>query len=136
MTHTATVRYTGGLHNELTHLQSGSTIATDAPVDNHGRGEAFSPTDLLAASLAACAQTVMGIKAESLGIDLSGHYAEVVKEMAAAPRRVARITVDFYLAAALDETQRRQLEAAARACPVAHSLSAELVQDLRFHYTL
>lgn len=134
MSRIATVRYTGNLHSDLTHLQSGNVISTDAPTDNNGRGEAFSPTDLLAASLGACAMTIMGMKAADLGTDLAGARAEVVKEMAANPRRVAKVAVDFYLSKDLDERSRKLLEAAAHTCPVAQSLSAELVQELRFHY--
>ncbi|WP_373753920.1 OsmC family protein, partial [Neisseria weixii] len=122
MSHISTVRYTGNLHNDLTHLQSGDTISTDAPIDNNGKGEAFSPTDLLATSLAACALTIMGMKADDLGVGLAGARAEVGKEMVANPRRVAKITVDFYLNANLDERSRAVLEAAAHTCPVAKSL--------------
>lgn len=134
MPHIATVSYTGQLHNDLTHLQSGNIISTDAPTDNNGKGEAFSPTDLLASSLAACALTIMGMKADDLGIDLKGTRAEVNKEMAANPRRVAKVRVDFYLNANLDERSRTLLEATAHTCPVAKSLSADLVQELVFHY--
>ena len=133
MSHISTVRYTRNLHNEFTHLQSGDTISTDAPTDNNGKGEAFSPTDLLATSLAACALTIMGMKADDLGVDLAGARAEVAKEMAANPRRVAKVTVDFYLSATLDERSRAVLEAAAHTCPVAKSLSADLVQEFVFH---
>lgn len=117
MPHIATVSYTGQLHNDLTHLQSGNIISTDAPTDNNSKGEAFSPTDLLASSLAACALTIMGMKADDLGIDLKGTRAEVNKEMAANPRRVAKVRVDFYLSAHLDERSRTLLEAAAHTCP-------------------
>lgn len=134
MPHIATVSYTGQLHNDLTHLQSGNIISTDAPTDNNSKGEAFSPTDLLASSLAACALTIMGMKADDLGIDLKGTRAEVNKEMAANPRRVAKVRVDFYLSGHLDERSRTLLEAAAHTCPVAKSLSADLVQELVFHY--
>ncbi|ATD65784.1 OsmC family protein [Neisseria weixii] len=134
MPHISTVRYTGNLHNDLTHLQSGDTISTDAPTDNNGKGEAFSPTDLLATSLAACALTIMGMKADDLSVGLAGARAEVGKEMAANPRRVAKVTVDFYLNADLDERSRAVLEAAAHTCPVAKSLSADLVQEFVFHY--
>lgn len=130
----ATVRYQGSLHNDLTHLASGSRISTDAPVDNQGKGEAFSPTDLLAASLAACAMTIMGIKAADLGVDLNGARAEVGKEMAANPRRVAAVRIDFYLSRNLDERSRRLLEAAAHTCPVAQSLHPDLAQQWTFHY--
>lgn len=134
MSHISTVRYTGNLHNDLTHLQSGDTISTDAPTDNNGKGEAFSPTDLLATSLAACALTIMGMKADDLGVDLAGARAEVGKEMSANPRRVAKVAVDFYLSESLDERSRAVLEAAAHTCPVAKSLSADLVQVFNFHY--
>lgn len=134
MAHISTIRYTGNLHNDLTHLQSGNTISTDAPVDNNGKGEAFSPTDLLAASLGACAMTIMGIQANKLGLDLTGARIEVQKEMALNPRRVARVTLDFYLSKALDDNARSILENAAHTCPVAKSLSADLVQEFRFHY--
>ena len=132
---TSTVHYTGGLHCELTHLQSGSRIATDAPVDNNGKGEAFSPTDLLATSLAACALTIMAMKAEGMGIPFTGARAEVLKEMAANPRRVAKVKIDFYLNLPQDESLRSLLEATAHACPVAKSLSAELEQEFVFHYS-
>ncbi|MCW9699104.1 MULTISPECIES: OsmC family protein [unclassified Avibacterium] len=134
MAHIATLNYTGDLHNDIVHLQSGDKISTDAPVDNNGKGEAFSPTDLLASSLAACAMTIMGIKARDMGVDLRGSRIEVEKEMAANPRRVARVSLDIYLDKALDEKSRRILEAAAHACPVAKSLSADLLQEFRFHY--
>lgn len=134
MSHISTVRYTGDLHNDLTHLQSGNTIATDAPLDNNGKGEAFSPTDLLATSLGACAMTIMGMKAADLGVELAGARVEIGKEMAANPRRVAKVSADFYLSANLDERSRAVLEAAAHTCPVAKSLSADLVQEFRFHY--
>ena len=134
MTTTATVRYCGGLHCELTHNLSGSQTATDAPTDNQGKGEAFSPTDLLTTSLAACALTIMGIKAQSLGVVLDGAQAEVHKPMAANPRRVAAVRVDFHLSAAYDAHTRSLLEAAARSCPVAHSLHPDLAQEMVFHY--
>ncbi|MGY6090338.1 OsmC family protein [Avibacterium paragallinarum] len=134
MGHISTLHYTGDLHNDMVHLQSGDKISTDAPVDNNGKGEAFSPTDLLAVSLAACAMTIMGIKAKALDLDLRGTRVEIEKEMALNPRRVARVSLDFYLSQGLDENSRRVLEEAAHTCPVSKSLSAELVQEFRFHY--
>ncbi|HJF79801.1 OsmC family protein [Gallibacterium anatis] len=134
MGHISTLHYTGDLHNDMVHLQSGDKISTDAPVDNNGKGEAFSPTDLLAVSLAACAMTIMGIKAKALDLDLRSTRVEIEKEMALNPRRVARVSLDFYLSQELDENIRRVLEEAAHTCPVAKSLSAELVQEFRFHY--
>ena len=134
MGHISTLHYTGDLHNDMVHLQSGDKISTDAPVDNNGKGEAFSPTDLLAVSLAACAMTIMGIKAKALDLDLRSTRVEIEKEMALNQRRVARVSLDFYLSQELDENIRRVLEEAAHTCPVAKSLSAELVQEFRFHY--
>lgn len=134
MSHISTIRYTGNLHTDLTHLQSGNTISTDAPIDNNGKGEAFSPTDLLASSLAACALTIMGMKANDMGVDLVGTRVEVAKEMATNPRRVAKIVVDFYLNQQLDQRSRILLEAAAHTCPVKYSLSADLIQEFHFHY--
>lgn len=133
---TATVDYQGSLRCTLTHCESGVCIHTDAPRDNNGQGAAFSPTDLLATSLAACALTIMGIQARTVNVLLEGARAEVVKTMSEHPRRVARVRVDFYLHASHDTATRQRLEAAARSCPVAQSLSADLVQEMVFHYTL
>ena len=132
---TSTVTYLGKLRMEAVHVRSGKQVITDAPVDNHGRGEAFSPTDLLSTSLACCMMTLMGIAAETKDIPLQGLKAVVVKHMAASPRRVERIGITFELdGKRLDDRQRRILEHAARTCPVAMSLSAELVQDVSFIY--
>jgi putative redox protein len=132
---TARVIYLGGLRNEATHLRSGEVIVTDAPPDNKGRGEAFSPTDLLSTSLACCMMTLMGIAAQEKDIPLSGLSARVVKHMASAPRRVSRIEVHLELdGAALGPRERAILENAARTCPVALSLRADLEQDVRFTY--
>jgi len=132
---TAHVTYLGGLRTEALHLRSGEKIITDAPVDNHGKGEAFSPTDLMSTSLACCMMTLMGIAANGHGIELRGLEARVVKHMAANPRRVERVEVAFTLdGSALDARQRTLLEHAARTCPVAMSLSKELVQDVTFTY--
>ena len=132
---TSTVTYLGKLRTEAVHVRSGKQVITDAPVDNHGRGEAFSPTDLLSTSLACCMMTLMGIAAETKDIPLQGLKAVVVKHMAASPRRVERIGITFELdGKRLDDRQRRILEHAARTCPVAMSLSAELVQDVSFIY--
>ncbi len=132
---TAKVIYLGGLRTEATHLRSGEVIITDAPPDNKGRGEAFSPTDLLSTSLACCMMTLMGIAAQEKGIPLGGLEARVVKHMAAAPRRVARIEVHLTLnGEGLGERERAILENAARTCPVAMSLRADLEQELHFSY--
>lgn len=132
---TASVKYLGGLRTEATHLRSGQVIITDAPPDNNGRGEAFSPTDLLSTSLACCMMTLMGIAAQERGFELPGLEARVVKHMASDPRRVARIEVHLAMdGAALDERKRTVLERAARTCPVALSLREDLVQEVTFTY--
>ncbi|MEZ4757106.1 MAG: OsmC family protein [Flavobacteriales bacterium] len=133
---TATVTYLGDLQCELEHLRSGQVIATDAPVDNKGKGGAFSPTDLLATSLAACMITTMGIVAREKGIPLNGLRARVVKHMAPPPRRVARVEIHMELdGRGLDDRQRTIMEQTARTCPVALSLSAELIQDIQIRFT-
>lgn len=132
---TAKVIYQGGLRTEATHLRSGQAIVTDAPPDNKGRGEAFSPTDLLSTSLACCMMTLMGIAAQERGITLNGLEARVVKHMASSPRRVARIEVHLSLdGSGLGERERAVLEHAARTCPVALSLREDLVQEVQFTY--
>lgn len=94
---TSHVIYEGQQRAVCTHLQSGSTVETDAPVDNNGKGERFSPTDLLATSLAACMLTIMGMKAESMEMDMDGTKVDVLKTMASDPRRVSRIGLTFHI---------------------------------------
>ena len=131
---TATARYAGHLRTEATHVASGNTILTDAPVDNHGRGEAFSPTDLVSAALGSCMMTIMGIVAERHQVDLTGVTYDVTKHMAAEPRRIRQIDVTFQMPATLPEKERSILENAARTCPVALSLNPEIQQEVRFVY--
>lgn len=131
---TTEVKYLGDLRTEARHLRSGEVIMTDAPTDNHGRGEAFSPTDLVAAALSACMLTIMGIKAADLGIDLRDTRVSTEKHMQADPRRIARLVVNVYFACDLDARQRKILEAVALTCPVAKSLHPEIAQELVFHY--
>ncbi|QJX46444.1 OsmC family protein [Hymenobacter taeanensis] len=131
---TATARYAGHLRTEATHVASGNTILTDAPVDNHGRGEAFSPTDLVSAALGSCMMTIMGIVAERHEVDLTGVTYDVTKHMAAEPRRIRQIDVTFRMPAVLPEKERTILENAARTCPVALSLNPEIQQEVRFIY--
>ena len=132
---TSHITYLGNLRTSATHVRSGETIITDAPLDNKGRGEAFSPTDLLSTSLACCMMTLIGIAAEAKGIPLIGLKARMVKHMAADPRRVQRIELHFEMEGKnLDDRQRKVLEHAARTCPVAKSLRADLVQDVDFSY--
>lgn len=133
---TSKVIYLGHLRTECTHLRSGSTYITDAPTDNHGKGEAFSPTDTVATGLANCMITVMGIKAGDLGVELAGSTAEVTKHMAASPRRISKIELDLYLPSKVGEKHRRILENTGRTCPVAVSLHPEIEQAIRFYWTL
>lgn len=127
--------YTGDLHTEATHIASGAMIVTDAPKDNQGKGEAFSPTDLLSASLASCMMTIMGIAARTHGFSIDGTTAEITKIMAAEPRRVGEIAIKFTLPAInYSEKERRIIENAAHTCPVAKSLHPNLAQTIQFIY--
>lgn len=124
---TAEIIYTGKLGTEATHLKSGNTIKTDAPVDNQGKGEAFSPTDLVAGALGSCILTIMGIAARNHNIDMVGAKVQVNKIMAAAPRRIARIEVSITMPdKAYSDKQKKILEKAAHHCPVANSLHPDL----------
>lgn len=128
-------RYEGDLHCTAVHGPSRDRILTDAPVDNRGKGEHFSPTDLVAASIGVCALTIMGIAARDRGIDIAGARASVTKEMGAVPRRhISRLTATFTLPAALDERERKLMEAAARTCPVQASLGELTELVLAFEY--
>ncbi|MGB6219442.1 OsmC family protein [Haloferula sp.] len=121
------IDYEGELHCSVVHGPSGDVIATDAPVDNNGRGEAFSPTDLVAAALGACMCTVMGIVAKRKEIAMEGASVSVRKHMSAdTPRRIAKIELDISLPVAADHPERPMLEAAAKGCPVHHSLHPEI----------
>ena len=132
---TSKVVYTGNLRTEATHLASGNKIITDAPVDNHGKGEAFSPTDLMSTSLATCMLTVMGIAANTHSINMDGASAEVTKVMAANPRRVSEIHVKITMPAKnYTDKEKAILEHAGRTCPVTQSLHPDILQDVSFHY--
>lgn len=129
-----TAIYTGEKHCEITHGPSNSMIETDAPKDNHGRGQAFSPTDLMSASLSVCMLTVMGIQADLKGWDMKGSKARVIKEMAASPRRIGKLTAHLELPAHLTEEARSHLEKTALNCPVKLSLHPEINLDIKFSY--
>lgn len=133
---TAEITYEGGLRTRAKHVRSGEEIITDAPTDNEGKGQAFSPTDLLAAALASCMQTIVGIQVRKGRLPEIEMRADARKTMTSeGPRKVAGLEIDFHVSgAALNETQRELLERSARTCPVALSLSAELKQTVRFHY--
>lgn len=129
------VTYTGSLRTEAIHLSSGNTIFTDAPLDNHGKGMAFSPTDLVSTALACCMFTVMGIAAETHGIQLEGSSAHVTKIMASEPRRIGEIHVKMEIIDRnLTDKQKAILEHAARTCPVLYSLSSEIEKNISFEY--
>ena len=119
---TAKVTYLGSLRTECEHIKSGNKYITDAPIDNHGKGEAFSPTDTVATGLANCMLTVMGIKANDLQIDLKGSTATVTKTMASNPRRISKIEIVFKLPVILEDKNKTILEKTANTCPVHHSL--------------
>lgn len=114
--------YLGNKKLELVHEFSKTRILTDAPLDNHGEATSFSPTDLIAAGLASCVITIMGIMAESNGFEIDGTKFEVEKEMTHGPRRISKITVQIHLPNNLTEEQRRAVESCANTCPVKHSL--------------
>jgi uncharacterized OsmC-like protein len=121
------VIYTGALRTVATHLISASEIITDAPLDNNGKGEKFSPTDLIAASLASCMLTVIGINFSKRGTELSDVKCDVQKVMASAPRRIAEIHIDFdFLENKLSADDYRLIKQLAEVCPVANSLSSDL----------
>lgn len=130
---TASVAYLGGLRTRATHLQSGDSFLTDAPTDNMGRGEAFSPTDLLATSLLTCILTTIAIVFQKRGWAEPKLEGTVLKGMADSPRRVARLDIHI-TATGIPVEQRQLLEATAHACPVARSLHPDVVQELTFEY--
>lgn len=131
---TSKVTYLGDLRTKSIHIQSGSEIISDAPLDNNGKGEAFSPTDTVANALASCMFTIMGIKARDLNVDLAGSTAEVTKIMNAEPRRIGAIEVVFELKSNADEKSKTILERAAMTCPVFLSLSSEIEKNVTFNW--
>lgn len=129
------VQYEGDLHCSARHGPSGAGLATDAPVDNKGRGEAFSPTDLLAAALGTCMLTIMGIHARREAMELQGARVHLTKEMVADPaRRIGRLTATVFLPAHLEPPQRAALEEMARSNPVQRSLHPDVKVELAFRY--
>ena len=131
---TSKVTYLGDLRTSSQHLQSGSSILSDAPTDNKGKGAAFSPTVTVANGLATCMFTVMGIKALDLGVDLSGSTAEVTKIMGTEPRRITEIHVTFSLHLEADDKIKTLLERTAMTCPVFYSLHPEIKKKIVFHW--
>ena len=130
------LKYLGDLRTEAIHLTSGTKLINDAPVDNQGKGESFSPTDTVCTALASCMMITMGIVAERDGIDLRPLRADVVKVMSSSPRRIGEIHVRLYAeqALGLTEEQRQKLQRAAHRCPVALSLHPDIVQKVTFEF--
>lgn len=131
---TSKVTYLGDLRTSSIHLQSGSEIISDAPLDNNGKGESFSPTDTVANGLASCMFTVMGIKANEMNLDFSGSTAEVTKVMAAEPRRISEIHVIFNMNLEADEKTKTILERTALTCPVHFSLHPDIKREIVFNW--
>ena len=129
-------KYLGNLRTEAIHEQSGTKLVCDAPLDNHGKGESFSPTDLVATALGACMLTIMGISAETYGYDIVGTTLETEKIMGTNPRRIVEIKITFNFPKDREFTaqQKRVIEAAARTCPVANSLHPDIKKTLVFNY--
>lgn len=126
--------YLGDLRTEITHVQSGNKLMTDAPTDNHGKGEYISPTDMVAAALGSCMFTLMGIAAQRLNIDLKGARVDIQKVMGTDPRRIVEIKFDFYLPGDYSDKDKRILENAAATCPVGKSLHPDLKETVTYHY--
>ncbi|MEO1031658.1 MAG: OsmC family protein [Bacteroidota bacterium] len=131
---TSKVTYLGNLRTESIHLKSGNAFITDAPTDNNGKGEAFSPTDTVATGLASCMLTVMGIKARDMEVDMSGTTAEVTKTMASDPRRISKIKVVLDFPFEADHKTKTILERTANTCPVHYSLHPDIEKDITFNW--
>jgi len=133
---TSKVIYTGNLRTKSEHLRSGNSFITDAPIDNNGLGKAFSPTDTVATGLASCMITMMGIKAQSMEVDLISSTAEVTKHMEANPRRISKIEVRLSLPSNVSEKNRKILEHTANTCPVLYSLHPDIEKVISYHWDL
>jgi putative redox protein len=133
---TIQTEYSGTLRTKALHVKSGNTLITDAPVDNHGKGEAFSPTDLVATALGSCMLTVIGIAAEAHHFNIEGTRLQITKIMAENPRRIGEIVIEFdFHDNTYSEKERKIIEYAAQNCPVAKSLHSDLKQSIYFNYT-
>lgn len=132
---TSKITYNGGLRTTSVHERSGNEIITDAPVDNKGKGEAFSPTDLLATSLGNCMLTIIGIAANEHGFNIDGTTCEIIKIMAENPRRVSEIVVNFQFPANdYSDKVKTIIERSAHNCPVAKSIHPDIIQNVTFNY--
>jgi putative redox protein len=132
---TSNITYNGGLRTTSVHVYSGNEIITDAPIDNKGKGQAFSPTDLLATSLGNCMLTIVGIAAAEHGFNIDGTTCEITKVMAQEPRRVSEIIVNFQFPDQnYSDKDKKIIERSARTCPVSQSLHPDLKQTISFNY--
>jgi uncharacterized OsmC-like protein len=131
---TSNITYVGDLRTVCIHLQSGTQILTDAPTDNHGKGEAFSPTDLVATALGSCMVSIMGIKSNDLNVDLKDSTVSITKIMQAEPRKIAKIEVILNMSIETSEKNKTILERAAMTCPVLLSLHPDIEKDVVFNW--
>lgn len=127
--------YEGDLRVKLTHGPSSSVIETDAPVDNQGKGQRFSPTDMVVSALGACMMTIMGIVAKRDGIKFEGVTFRGEKHMAESPRRIGKIVLEFKMPSSLTDEQKKKLEKFAYSCPVHQALKTDIEQDIKFIYS-
>ena len=132
---TSKVIYNGNLRTTCEHIRSGSTFVTDAPVDNNGLGQAFSPTDTVATALASCMITVMGIKARDLEVDMTGATATVTKHMGSNPRRIIKLEIKLELPKAISEKNRVILERIGNTCPVHYSLHTDIEKEIFYSWS-
>tara|TARA_Y100000994_G_scaffold141440_2_gene115834 strand:+ start:7147 stop:7557 length:411 start_codon:yes stop_codon:yes gene_type:complete len=126
--------YNGDLRTQITHSQSGNIIITDAPIDNNGKGEAFSPTDLFASSLGSCMLTIMGITAQTHGLNIDGSTVNINKIMGTNPRRVSAIDIIININGKLNEKDKKILQKAAEHCPVSKSIHPDLDEKITFNF--
>lgn len=132
---TAKTKYIGGLRTEMTHVRSGSVVVTDAPVDNKGKGEYFSPTDLVASALGSCIYTIMGISAREHGFSIEGSSCSITKIMTDKPRKIGEITIEIDLTAnTYTDRQKLILENCVKTCPVALSLNESVIQNVKLRF--
>lgn len=131
---TSKVIYLGNLRTENSHIKSGNSFITDAPLDNNGKGEAFSPTDTVATALANCMLTVMGIKAKTMNFEIKGATAEVTKTMVSNPRRISKINVVLTMPFEADAKTKKVLEHTAETCPVLYSLHTDIEKEIIFNW--
>ena len=133
---TSTLKYLGNLRTEMTHVKSGQVVITDAPIDNNGNGEAFSPTDLMSSSLCACMITIMGIAAQNHGFSIDGATAEITKIMSAEPRKVAEIHIEIkFPTNNYSDKEKKIIEHITKTCPVALSMHESVSQEIKLTYS-